>query len=148
MFNAKKIKIAFFLIAAAAAFSCKKKTQTTPNNNIPYVAVNVTIYPNDPLYFKLQTPGGWVYYNNAGLNGIIIYRKTQTDFIALERTSTYLPDDPNARVKVQSDNFTLKDSISGSKWQMVDGSVINGPAVYGLKVYLNSFDGNALKILN
>lgn len=122
-------------------------------DNIAYQTVNVTIYPNDPLYFKLQTAGGWVYYDNAGINGIIIYRKTTTnssaDFVALERTSTALPDDPNAKVKVQADNFTLKDSISVSKWQIVDGVVMSGPATQNLRLYNAIFDGiNTLTIRN
>ncbi len=135
-------------MAVALAVACKKKNQNTSDNGIPYVAVNVTIYPNDPLFFKLQTPGGWVYYNNAGVNGLIIYRKTQVDFVALERTSTYYPNDAAAIAKVQSDNFTLKDTVSGSKWQIVDGAVTAGPAAYALKIYASSYDGNALKIYN
>ena len=131
---------------------CKKKKQTV-QDNIAYQTVNVTIYPNDPFYFKLQTAGGWVYYDNAGINGLIIYRKTTTnsssDFVALERTSTTLPDDPNAKVKVQADNFTLKDTISGSKWQIIDGAVLTAPATQGLRLYNAVFDGiNTLTIRN
>jgi hypothetical protein len=123
---------------------CKKKSKTV-QDNIPYQTVNLTIYPNDPLYFKLQVVGGWVYVN-GGVNGIIVYRKTSTnsptDFIALERTSTALPNDPNARVIVQSDNFTLKDTISGSKWQIFDGGRISGSAIQNLRLYNAVFDGN------
>lgn len=131
---------------------CKKKNQTI-QDNIAYQTVNITIYPNDPLNFKLQTAGGWVYYDNAGINGLIIYRKTTTnsssDFVALERTSTTLPDDPNAKVKVQADNFTLKDTISGSKWQIIDGAVMAAPATRGLRLYNAVFDGiNTLTIRN
>ena len=87
------------------------------------------------------------------MNGIIIYRKTTinspADFVAIERTSTALPDDPNAKVKVQSDNFTLKDTISGSKWQIFDGNVISGPATQNLRLYNAVFDGmNTLTIRN
>lgn len=123
---------------------CKKKNQTV-QDNIAYQTVNITMYPNDPLYFKLQTVGGWVYIA-GGLNGIIVYRKTMTnsptDFIALERTSTALPDNPDAKVKVQTDNFTLKDTISGSKWQIIDGGLISGPAIQNLRLYNAVFDGN------
>ena len=120
-------------------------------DNIAYQQVNLTIYPNDPLYFKLQTAGGWVYIE-GGVNGIIIYRKTTTntpnDFVALERTSTELPNDPDARVKVQSDSFTLKDTISGAKWQIFDGGVISG-ASQNLRLYNAVFDGiNTLTIRN
>ena len=147
----RKISI-LVLLAFLSIFSfCKKKNQNV-QDNIPYQIVNITIYPNDPLYFKLQTAGGWVYIN-GGVNGIIVYRKTATnsptDFVAIERTSTALPDDPYAKVKVQSDNFTLKDTISGSKWQIFDGGLISGSATQNLRLYNASFDGiNTLTIRN
>lgn len=140
----RKISI-IVLLACLGLFSfCKKKNKVV-QDNIAYQNVNITLYPNDPLYFKLQSPGGWVYIN-GGVNGIIVYRKTTTnssaDFVAIERTSTYLPEDPNARVKVQADNFTLKDTISGSKWQIFDGGLISGPASQNLRLYNAVFDGN------
>ncbi len=141
------------LITAVGLFSfCKKKKQTV-QDNIPYQTVNKTIYPGDPLYFKLQVVGGWVYLNNVGINGIIVYRaamNSSADFVAIERTSTWLPDDPYALAKVQSDNFTLKDTISGSKWQITNGSVISGPATQPLRQYNAFYDNGtgALKITN
>lgn len=111
------------------------------------------MYPNDPLYsIQLGAVGGWVYIN-GGVNGIIVYRKTTTnsssDFVALERTSTYLPENSYASVKVQADRFTLKDTISGSKWQIFDGAVMSGPATQSLRLYTAVFDGiNTLTIRN
>lgn len=127
---------------------CKKKNQTV-QDNIPYQTVNITIYPNDPLYFKIQAIGGWMYIN-GGINGIIIYRKTQQDFVAIERTSTHFPNDSYALAKVQSDNFTLKDTVSGSKWQITDGVVLSGPANLPLRLYSTLYDNGtgALYIRN
>ncbi len=121
--------------------ACKKNTQTV-QDNIPFQTVNITIYPNDPLYFNLQSVGGWAYVN-GGVNGIIVFRKTNvgpSDFVAIERTSTHLPDNPYARVKVQSDNFTLKDTISGSTWGISDGAVLTGPATQPLRLYSTLYD--------
>jgi hypothetical protein len=133
------------------AFTHCKKNKTV-QDNIAYQTVNIKVYTDNPTSFNLQTVGGWIYVN-GGINGIIVYRKTAinspTDFIALERTSTYLPDDPNAKVKVQSDNFTLKDSVSGSKWQIFDGGLISGPANQSLRQYSAVYDGiNTLTIRN
>ncbi|HRG00203.1 MAG: hypothetical protein U0W65_14595 [Bacteroidia bacterium] len=146
----RKIGIIVLLFSSCLLSFCKKSKQV--QDNIAYQTVNITINPNNPLFFKLQTVGGWVYYD-GGVNGIIIYRKTTinspADFVAIERTSTALPDDPNAKVKVQSDNFTLKDTISGSKWQIFDGNVISGPATQNLRLYNAVFDGmNTLTIRN
>jgi Rieske Fe-S protein len=47
---------------------------------------------------------------------------------------------------VQSDGFTLKDTISGSKWQIIDGAVMSGPAQLPLRLY-NTFYDNANGVL-
>lgn len=148
MLFAKKIKIVSILFFGVMILSCKKATQPAQTSPIPYVSVNVVIYPGDPNYFKIQTSGGWVYYNNAGVFGLIIYRKSPTEFVVLERASPYYPDNAGALAKVQADNFTCKDTVSGSKWQIVDGVVMSGPTTYPLKRYGNTFDGNALRITN
>lgn len=131
--------------------SCKKKAKTV-QDNIAYQTVNLTIYPNDALYFKLTAVGNWIYIR-GGVNGIIVYRKAQNsaaDFVALERTSTQLPDNPDAAVKVQSDSFTLKDTISGSTWRIIDGAILGGPAQLPLRLYSTFYDNasGALTIRN
>lgn len=137
------------LLLGALFISCKKKkTEPVPQYPIQNVAVSVTIYPNDPTNFKLQAIGGWQYYNGAGINGLIIYRKTQTEFVVLERTSPENPNVAASAVKVQSDNFTLRDTIKNARWQIVDGAVMNNSATWPLKQYGNSYDGNALVIRN
>lgn len=143
----RKISI-LLLVVVLCNVSCKKKSKTV-QDNIPYQTVNITIYPNDPLYFKLAAVGGWVYIK-GGVNGIVVYRKAQNsaaDFVAVERTSTYYPDDAAALVKVQSDNFTLKDTISGSKWQIIDGAILSGPAKLPLRLYSTLYDNGTGALL-
>ncbi|MCA6435159.1 MAG: hypothetical protein IM600_13115 [Bacteroidetes bacterium] len=129
---------------------CKKKKATQPqaNNPVPYIPIDFVIYPNNPTYFPIQSIGGWMYMNNVGINGIVIYRKSNEEFVVLERTSSYLPDNPYARVKVQQNNFDLKDTISGSKWRIFDGEVTEGPASWPLRRYGAAYDGNSLRIVN
>ncbi len=134
-------------------FSCSNNTTASSNNNtIPLVQVNISVFINDPFYFKLKSIGGWMYIP-GGVNGIIVYRLTQdgsSNFIALERTSTYLQNNPKAKAFVQNDNYTLLDSISQSKWQIIDGAVIKGPATFPLKQYRAIFNPSTeeLKITN
>lgn len=145
----RNFSIIALLILGVLFFSeCKKKKKTV-QDTLPYQTVNITIYPNDPLNFKIQSVGGWMYIN-GGINGIIVYRKTTSDFVALERTSTYLPNDAGAKVKVQSDNFTLKDTVSNSKWQIIDGAILSGPATQALRLYNTLYDSGtgALYIRN
>ncbi|MCU0361146.1 MAG: hypothetical protein MUF75_10585 [Bacteroidia bacterium] len=114
---------------------------------MPSVPVNLTIYPNDPLNFNIQAIGGWMYFT-GGVNGIVIYRKSEQEFIALERTSTKNPSDSKSRAIVLSDNFTLQDTVSGSTWRILDGAVIQGPAEWPLRLYGTAYDGNLLKVIN
>lgn len=131
-------------------FGCRKKDQPTQelrNHPVPSVPVSITLYPNDPLNFSLQGIGGWKYIS-GGINGIIIYRKSEQQFIALERTSSYYPNNSAAKAIVQPDNFTCKDSISGSSWQIIDGTIVTGPAEWPLRPYATNYDGNVLRITN
>ena len=144
----RKINLIIYAFILVIFSFCKKKT-TAVVDNIPYQTVNINIYPNDPLNFKIQAVGGWIYVA-GGVNGIVVYRQTMTgssDFIAIERTSTYLPNDAGAKVKVLSDNFTLKDTVSGSKWQINNGAVMTGPASLALKQYQAIYD-NGTGVLN
>ncbi|MBA3666072.1 MAG: hypothetical protein H0W61_17985 [Bacteroidetes bacterium] len=145
-----RLWLSLIITIVLLAAGCKKKqtaSQSQANHPVPYVPVNITIYPNDPLNFKIQGIGGWQYFN-GGINGLVIYRKSQQEFVAIERTSSYYPDNAAAKVKVQADNFTLRDTISNSKWQMVDGTVMAGPAEWALRLYSTNYDGNVLKIKN
>ncbi|MBX3164836.1 MAG: hypothetical protein KF900_10170 [Bacteroidetes bacterium] len=140
----KKILFLFFTFLI---FSCDKKNQQANNNPVPSVPVNIVFYPNDPLYQKLQWVGGWVYID-GGINGIVVYRKSQEEFVAVERTSSYAPNNSAAKVQVMNDNFTLRDTISNSRWRIFDGTVTQGPAEWALRLYGTSYDGNMLRILN
>ncbi len=147
MFFTKKIQILLIALVCIAPVACKKKATRVQDNGIPYVPINIVIYPGDPLNYKIQTAGGWQYFS-GGVDGLIVYRKAPTEFVVLERASTYSPDNFDARVKVQTDAFTLRDTVSGSKWQIFDGGVMAGPATLPLRVYRNTYDGNALRITN
>lgn len=127
---------------------CKKKTtQKDVDHPVPSVPVSLNIYPNDPLFSKVQFVGGWMYID-GGINGIVVYRKTEEEFVALERTSPQSPNDPASRVFVMKDNFTLRDTVSDSRWRMFDATITKGPATWPLRIYGSSFDGNVLKIRN
>jgi hypothetical protein len=129
-------------------FSCGKKSKNISSGNpVPSVPVQIRMYPNDVSNFNIQGIGGFMYIG-GGIRGIILYRKSQDEFVAMERTSTALPNDDGAIVKVQSNNFTLRDTVSNSEWRIVDGGVTKGPAEYPLRQYLTSYDGNLLLIRN
>ena len=130
----------FILLFAAAG--CR-------DNNIsrvPDVPVNIVININQPAFFDLTVPGGWVYVT-GGSRGIIVYRKSMEEFIALERHSPYQPED-NCAVVVADDNVLINDPCSDSKWLIMDGTIVQGPTAFALKTYYTSFSNSILTITN
>lgn len=141
----KKLLILLMLVSG---ISCKKrKAENTVEHPVLNVPVNITIYPNDPLNFRIQAIGGWMYLE-GGINGIVLYRKSNEEFVAIERTSSHLPNNAAARAIVLNDNFTLRDTVSNSRWRIFDGTVTQGPAEWALRLYGTVYDGNVLRIRN
>jgi hypothetical protein len=119
--------------------------------------VNISIRPNSTEYIELNSPGGWVYlYANPPSRGIIVYRVNQDEFRAYERTPTYKPDSccvyepvtECTRVVVDESGILLNDTCTGSQYIILDGSVTDGPAVYGLYTFNTNYDGETLFIFN
>lgn len=121
--------------------------------NIPYVTFDYTINILDPAFVNLQAVGGSVFIE-GGSRGIIIYRVSIEQFNAYERHCTYDSDNPCGKVDFDSSGILLVDndcsgSGCGSKFNVIDGSVLNGPAQYPLIQYTTSFDGmSMLRVYN
>ncbi len=132
------IALLFFCII----FSCAKNSQA-----IPYVAVSVQINVSNPDYFALKSPGGWVYVT-GGSKGIVVYRLDMSTFKAYDRHCPYQPDNECSRIAAENTQLTAKDTCCSSVFQLMDGSIIGGPAERNLQEYKTSFDGNILSIYN
>jgi nitrite reductase/ring-hydroxylating ferredoxin subunit len=140
-------KIRKYLIVLLGLFmlipGCKNN-----QNTIPEVLVDIQVNINNPGYFSLQAIGGWMYLS-GGSRGIIVYRKSTNEFMAWERHCPFQPEDACGQVSVDSSNVFAVDYCCGSKFLITDGSIVNGPATLGLKMYQTSYDGFAiLRIYN
>lgn len=122
--------------------NCKKETP-----GVPYVYVNIQIYVNDPQFVNLNAVGGWVYVT-GGYRGLLIYRKSTTEFMAYDRSCTHDPGNADEYVKMDANNIEAVDSNCGSRFVITDGSVTKGPAGIPLKAYQTSFDGSVLRVFN
>ncbi len=129
---------------------CQKEAYTP----LPFVEVNIQIFPNSTQYFNLNSIGGFEYLTaNSPSRGIIVYRINQEEFVAFERTC---PHDPDAccteagcaRLVVEENSFMISDSCCGSLYLILDGSNISGPSQYPLKQYHTSYDGTTLHIFD
>lgn len=137
-----KNKIAL-IIGLTFIICCKKNKEVVPTSRFDEY-INISL----PQYVALQTPLNYIYYDRAGNRGVIIYRKSSTDFTVLERTCTFDPSSGSAQIEVMSDNFTCVDSTCGSKFSIADGALMNGPASIPLQQYQYTFDGTTLHIFN
>ncbi|MFA6923720.1 MAG: hypothetical protein WC223_05640 [Bacteroidales bacterium] len=132
------ITIVFILFSS----NCKK------NETVPNVSVDFTLELNSVDYTALGSIGGWVYITGGAYNnGIIIYKRTNDEYKAYDRTCTYKPSS-SCRVTVESSGIIAVDSCCGSKFILTDGSVNQKPATAPLKEYHTSLSGTTLHIYN
>ena len=124
--------------------NCRDKNKGT--STVPYVPVNINININQPDFFDLTVVTGWVYVT-GGSRGIVVYRKSENEFIALERHATFEVQN-NCAVTVMPDGVILDDPCSDSQWLIMDGTIVNGPANTPLMTYNTSFNNPYLSITN
>lgn len=116
------------------------------NYDFPHVNVAENLYINNPEYFDVQVPGGYIYLP-GGVGGLLLYRKNLDEFLAYDRASTFNPIF-ECQVTVTNDNVTIEDPCSESEFLITDGSVIQGPANQPLMRYNTTYNGNYLTIFN
>ncbi len=136
-------RIFLILFFGVIIISCKKND----SSGVPITAVDTYLYTNNPSFSNLYSIGGWTYIT-GGVRGILIYRKSQTEFMAYDRNCTYQPSNPCATVIVDVTNILATDTCCHSKFSIYDGSVTQGPASLPLKAYNTTFDGSVLHIYN
>ncbi|MDD3859148.1 MAG: hypothetical protein PHW83_03040 [Bacteroidales bacterium] len=141
-FNLSKILI---LIILASFFSVVPACDR--EDRIPYVYVDFVIYPDLPQYSDLKTPGNYLYLT-GGYRGIIMYCDFTDSYKAYDRCCTYEPSNSNAILDVDSSGLFLVCRNCNSKFMLLDGSVVEGPAKYYLTQYATYLDGNALYVYN
>lgn len=114
---------------------------------VPDVFVNYSVPINDPGISALNSPGGAVVVNNYGVAGLIIYRRSDGQYMAYDRCSTVNPEQKNA-VVLDDPNLTATDPASGAKFSMYDGSPVKAPAKRSLKQYTVVITNLYLQVIN
>jgi nitrite reductase/ring-hydroxylating ferredoxin subunit len=122
-------RIVLLIAIAFTCLSCGKS-----GNVIPNVAVNFQASLTDPRLSALNVPGGSVFISGYGVAGLILHREADGSYAAYDRCSTYLPQN-HCAVTPDSGGFTVTDPCSGSKFSLIDGSPVKGPATVSLKSY-------------
>lgn len=119
------------------------------NDAIPDVYVNIELDLNNPDFYPLQTVGNHVYIT-GGVKGILVYRKSFDEFLAVERACPHDPD--VGKVFTDETGHFAVDTIGcGSTFSLlIDGMVTEGPSKFPLKIYHTVFydNLNVLQISN
>jgi hypothetical protein len=138
--------ISLFAFAALIILipGCSKEE---PRNDIPVVGVGFSINPNSTEYLELNGVGGWVYLT-GGYRGIIVYRKSISEFMAYERACPYDWQLVDARIDVESSGVTTVCPSCKSKFILLDGTPFEGVSPYPLTQYHTQYDGTLLYISN
>jgi hypothetical protein len=123
--------------------SCKEEQQ-----GVPPAFVDLRIYLSDPQNIELTNIGGWKYFS-GGYRGVLVYRKSQNEFMAYDRACPYKVEEPTSLIVVDTtNNIIAVDESCGSKFQLLDGSTLQTPALVPLKQYRTVFDGTMVRVTN
>lgn len=109
--------------------------------------IDIYLDINNANYNDLNVIGGYVYLT-GGYKGLIVYRSSYDSFVALERACPYHPTGDCERLVVDTSGLTVSDPVCGSRFLILDGSIVNGPATRPAATYHTLFDGIYLRIYN
>lgn len=135
------------LLLVLAAFVLSSGCKKEKESGVPMTGVNITLNLSLPEYNDLTAIGGWVYLT-GGSQGLIVYRKSQDEFVAMDRHCPYQPENL-CHVTVDNTDVIARDTACcHSAFLIIDGSVTQGPSTFGLKQYHTTFNGTVLRIYN
>jgi hypothetical protein len=107
---------------------------------------SVYINLNLPAYARLKTDGGYYYYDDAGVRGLIIYRQNASTYHVYERNCSYQPNEACATVNVHVSTLFMEDPCCGSAFDFVSGNPTSGVAWRPLRKYFATVSGTDLTI--
>ena len=137
----KVIIISILTLALGLIQSCENQEY------VPYVYVNEQLYPDMPSHIALKTPGNYLYLN-AGYRGIVVACTAPDEWVAFDRACPHHPKANDAILCVDSTGLFLECPICGSKFNLNDGNIVNGPSKYTPLQYTTDYQGSVLYIYN
>jgi len=134
-------KLYLILLLTLICVSCVKN-----DDPIPDVAVNFQGSLLSPQLSPLQGIGVAVNIP-GGVAGIVIYHRADGAYVAYDRCSSYKPENRCA-VTIDSNDLTVTDPCSGSKFSLYDGTPVKAPATVSLKAYFVTEVDDVISISN
>lgn len=159
-----KLHLLILIVLLPFLHGCQKYPE---NPNRPILLAPITIYPNTSQYYDLNFVSNWLYITSdveSTSRGIIVYRQSETEFLAYDRMP---PNEPDACTDSQGNTTRLVvdfpfvvDRCNNAYYNILNGQLIvqepekipnfptTGAMVYPLIQYRTTFDGNRLVISN
>ena len=145
-----QLKIIILLVVLFLGVTACNKDDKNDQVDVGYV--NITINPNSTEYLELNIVSGWVYLvASPPSRGIIVYRMSQDEFKAFERTPPYNPNtccDGTVCTRLIVEDLFVKDTCLNVDYLIIDGSWVSGPGKMHLVEYHTYYDGTMLNISN
>ena len=133
----KSLSYALMVFVLALLFShCKNDEEQQYQGLIPNVHVSFYIYPNN----EGLIPGMHRVYPQDGYKGVLVYCLEQNTYLAYEMACPYDFQKDSAIVEFDPTTLHLVDSVCGSRFQIIDGMPVGGPASVPLKQYFTDYD--------
>ncbi len=110
----------------------------------PFDVIQINL--NLPQYVPLMTDGGVMRLDNGGVRGIIVYRKSASEYIAYEANCSYQPNSACATVEIHVSTLYLFCACCSSNFDLPTGYPTGGPAWRPLRRYYSSVSGSTLTI--
>lgn len=147
MITRNKLEKFLLLIACMLLLHTSSCNSDLTDDPIPYLSFgSIYINLNLPEYSRLKTDGGFHYYDDAGVKGLIIYRKSASNYIVYERNCSYRPNEACATVNVHVSTLFMEDPCCGSAFDFATGNPTSGVAWRPLRQYFAAVTGSDLTI--
>ena len=137
-------RISIYLLGAILVAGCEPDLS---DDAIPWQPFDVTnINLNLPEYINLKMDKNYIYLNDAGVRGIILYNNGGSDYIAYERNCSYQPNSATATVEVDGSSLFMTCTGCSSTFDFATGYPTGGIAWRPLRKYATSLNGSTLTI--
>jgi nitrite reductase/ring-hydroxylating ferredoxin subunit len=135
-------KSSLFVFLFLCVLGCDPNQSDDPIPFVPFDDIQIQL--SLPQYSSLHSK---VYYElNAGVRGIIVYRKDAASYLAYERNCSFRPNEACATVNVDVSGLFMKDPCCNSSFDFTNGHPTGGPAWSPLRQYKASLNGGILTI--
>lgn len=139
------MRLKIFLITAMVFLAgCEQELTDDPIPWQPFDIIQLNL--NLPEYISLRTDGSYIYVNNGGVRGIILYHPTGSNYFAYERNCSFEPNSACATVEVHVSTLYIFCPCCSSSFDFATGYPTGGPAWRPLRRYETSLNGSTLTI--